>query len=155
MQGKDAETTENPAQRACSAKDAQGGGCRCLDWAGPWLCFLGRSHCVRVRGSHPVLPPPSVQPCRTKAVTHPKTYDGQQHLQRSATVLPPGCSCAGSGLQGRWQWHRNCVVGCCHCLPGGVSSSGCPGQVATPLLSSPRGNVTAAISWGAEKPVYT
>ena len=71
-----------------------------MDWAGPWLGFPGRSLCIRVRGTHQVLPPPSDQPWRITAVSHPKTHHGQQHLQPSVTVVPLS-SCAGSGPQGR------------------------------------------------------
>lgn len=49
-QRKDAEATERG-----SARDAQGGWC--LDWAGPWLGFPGRSHCTRVKGTQLVLLP--------------------------------------------------------------------------------------------------
>lgn len=140
-QRKDAEATERG-----SARDAQGG--QCLDWAGPWLGFPGRSHCTRVRGTGLSW---SCAPCP------PFSFGELQQLlilkytmdsNTSSDQLPWGPLAfvlgvvLGEGTGTVWLIIATTCQAC----------SGCPEQVTAPL-SLPRGHEMASISWGVEKPV--
>lgn len=147
MQRKAAEATERPAQWACSAQNAQGGGSKCLAWAGPWLCFPGRSHYIRVRGTQPVLPLPPFSLGELKQLLIRK---------HTWTAPPPEIShCVASRLLFCQEWFSGEVAVAWE-LCGWTSPPPARHQLTshrTTAFMARKG--CSGISQGVEKPVYT